>query len=86
MSKKRQRGVAMSYRDDAKETYIVEYSSTEKFIKCYGFSITLMRPFKSMAEADSFLNNVSKSDSCNVTSRIIQIYKRKGDSLCIIRN
>lgn len=74
----------MSYRDDVKEIYVVEYSSTEKFIKRYGFSITLIRPFKSMAEADSFLNNVSESDSCNATSRIMQIYKRKGGSLCII--
>ena len=59
---------------EVKIMWIVEYTSTDKFIKDYGFSLTIRQSFKSECEAIKFINQVKNDDTNNNTSRTIMIY------------
>lgn len=58
----------------SKIKWIVKYTSTEKFVKIYGFSLTITQSFKSEREAIEFVNQVENDDINNNTSRKIALY------------
>ncbi len=59
---------------EVKIIWIVEYTSTDKFIKDCGFSLTIRQSFKSECEAMKFINQVRNDDTNADTSRTIMIY------------
>lgn len=54
--------------------WVAKYTSTAKFVKKFGFSLTLTRQFKSENEAIEFMNQVKRDDTNNDTYRNIVIY------------
>lgn len=57
----------------SKIIWIVKYTSTAKFVENLGFSLTVIRQFKSKNSALEFMNNVKHDDAISGTYRSIEV-------------